>query len=187
MTHNRGTLMVKVLFVCTGNICRSPTAEGVFRKLVDEAGLGARIGIDSAGTGAWHIGRMIQAADAFPMNLAFAGKGNASLPVALAEMVLGGACALKLHEDWGTTPGTIDCRIRVADDCDVQVMIHTETLNESGFVENTIAAFKERTIHAFYTEGAGGIRRQHHRRWLRQNAWRRYKLWLVPAGNQQDH
>ena len=106
--------------------------------------------------GAWHLGRMIQAADAFPMNLAFAGKGNASLPAALEEMVLGGAGALKLHEDWGTTPGAIDCCLSVADEYDVQVMIHTDTLNESGFVENTIAAFKDRTIHAFHTEGAGG-------------------------------
>jgi len=106
--------------------------------------------------GPWHIGRMLQAADAFPMNLAFAGKGNASLPAALEEQVLGGACALKLHEDWGTTPGAIDCCLGVADDMDVQVMIHTDTLNESGFVENTVAAFKGRTIHAFHTEGAGG-------------------------------
>ncbi len=106
--------------------------------------------------GPWHIGRMLQAADAFPMNLAFAGKGNASLPAALQEQVLGGACALKLHEDWGTTPGAIDCCLSVADDMDVQVMIHTDTLNESGFVENTVAAMKGRTIHAFHTEGAGG-------------------------------
>ncbi|NNE86771.1 MAG: urease subunit alpha [Silicimonas sp.] len=106
--------------------------------------------------GPWHIGRMLQAADAFPMNLAFAGKGNASLPAALEEQVNGGACALKLHEDWGTTPGAIDCCLSVADAMDVQVMIHTDTLNESGFVENTIAAIKGRTIHAFHTEGAGG-------------------------------
>lgn len=106
--------------------------------------------------GPWHLARMIEAADAFPMNLAFAGKGNASQPGALVEMVLGGASALKLHEDWGTTPGAIDCCLTVADDYDVQVMIHTDTLNESGFVENTIDAFKGRTIHAFHTEGAGG-------------------------------
>ncbi|AAV94996.1 urease subunit alpha [Ruegeria pomeroyi] len=106
--------------------------------------------------GPWHIGRMLQAADAFPMNLAFAGKGNASLPAALEEQVLGGACALKLHEDWGTTPAAIDCCLSVADAMDVQVMIHTDTLNESGFVENTVAAMKGRTIHAFHTEGAGG-------------------------------
>ncbi len=106
--------------------------------------------------GSWHIGRMLQAADAFPMNLAFAGKGNASLTAALEEQVNGGACALKLHEDWGTTPGAIDCCLSVADAMDVQVMIHTDTLNESGFVENTLMAIKGRTIHAFHTEGAGG-------------------------------
>ncbi len=106
--------------------------------------------------GPWHIGRMLQAADAFPMNLAFAGKGNASLPAALEEQINAGACALKLHEDWGTTPGAIDCCLSVADAMDVQVMIHTDTLNESGFVENTVAAMKGRTIHAFHTEGAGG-------------------------------
>ena len=106
--------------------------------------------------GPWHIGRMLQAADAFPMNLAFAGKGNASLPAALEEQVRGGACALKLHEDWGTTPGAMDCCLTVADAMDVQVMIHTDTLNESGFVENTVKAMKGRTIHAFHTEGAGG-------------------------------
>ncbi|WP_375452813.1 urease subunit alpha [uncultured Devosia sp.] len=107
-------------------------------------------------TGAWHIGRMIESFDAFPMNLALAGKGNASLPAPLVEMVLAGASCLKLHEDWGTTPATIDNCLSVADDYDVQVMIHTDTLNESGFVEDTIAAFKGRTIHAFHTEGAGG-------------------------------
>ncbi|WP_368184328.1 urease subunit alpha [Aestuariibius sp. HNIBRBA575] len=106
--------------------------------------------------GPWHIGRMMQAADAFPMNLAFAGKGNASQPAGLIEQINAGACALKLHEDWGTTPGAIDCCLSVADDMDVQVMIHTDTLNESGFVENTLAAIKGRTIHAFHTEGAGG-------------------------------
>jgi urease subunit alpha len=106
--------------------------------------------------GPWHLGRMLQAADAFPMNLAFAGKGNASLPAALEEQIRAGACALKLHEDWGTTPGAIDCCLSVADAFDVQVMIHTDTLNESGFVENTLAAMKGRTIHAFHTEGAGG-------------------------------
>jgi urease subunit alpha len=106
--------------------------------------------------GPWHLARMIQAAEGFPMNLAFAGKGNASLPEALEEQVKAGAAALKLHEDWGTTPAAIDNCLAVADDYDVQVMIHTDTLNESGFVENTIAAFKGRTIHAFHTEGAGG-------------------------------
>jgi urease subunit alpha len=106
--------------------------------------------------GAWHIGRMMQALDAFPMNFGLSCKGNASQPAALVEMVQAGACAMKLHEDWGTTPGAIDCCLSVADDMDVQVMIHTDTLNESGFVENTVAAIKGRTIHAFHTEGAGG-------------------------------
>ncbi|RVU38917.1 urease subunit alpha [Hwanghaeella grinnelliae] len=106
--------------------------------------------------GSWHIGKMIQSADSFPVNLAFSGKGNASQPAGLVEQILGGACALKLHEDWGTTPGAIDCCLSVADEYDIQVMIHTDTLNESGFVENTVASFKGRTIHAFHTEGAGG-------------------------------
>ena len=106
--------------------------------------------------GPWHIGRMLQAFDGIPMNIGLSGKGNASQPAALEEMVRGGACALKLHEDWGTTPAAIDCCLSVADAMDVQVMIHTDTLNESGFVEHTVAAMKGRTIHAFHTEGAGG-------------------------------
>ncbi|WP_292418065.1 urease subunit alpha [Mesorhizobium sp.] len=106
--------------------------------------------------GPWHMARMIQSFDAFPMNIGLSGKGNASQPAALEEMVLAGACSLKLHEDWGTTPAAIDCCLSVADAYDVQVMIHTDTLNESGFVENTVAAIKGRTIHAFHTEGAGG-------------------------------
>ena len=106
--------------------------------------------------GPWHIGRMLQAVDGVPVNVGIAGKGNASRPAALEEMVRAGACALKLHEDWGTTPAAIDCCLRVADALDVQVMIHTDTLNESGFVEDTIAAIAGRTIHAFHTEGAGG-------------------------------
>jgi urease subunit alpha len=100
--------------------------------------------------------RMLQATESVPMNLGFSGKGNASRPGALYEMVRAGACSLKLHEDWGTTPAAIDCCLSVADEMDVQVMIHTDTLNESGFVENTVAAMKGRTIHAFHTEGAGG-------------------------------
>ena len=106
--------------------------------------------------GAWHLGRMLQAAEALPVNLGFFGKGNASRPAALQEMVLAGACGLKLHEDWGTTPAAIDNCLSVADALDVQVTLHTDTLNESGFVESTIAAFAGRTIHAFHTEGAGG-------------------------------
>ncbi len=106
--------------------------------------------------GPWHIARMLQAAEGLPMNLGFFGKGNASQPDALREQVAAGVIALKLHEDWGTTPSAIDTCLTVADEMDVQVAIHTDTLNESGFVENTVAAFKGRTIHAFHTEGAGG-------------------------------
>jgi urease subunit alpha len=106
--------------------------------------------------GPWHIDMMLRSFDAFPVNLGLSGKGNASLPGALVEMIEAGACALKLHEDWGTTPAAIDNCLSVADDHDVQVMIHTDTLNESGFVEDTVRAFKGRTIHAFHTEGAGG-------------------------------
>jgi urease subunit alpha len=106
--------------------------------------------------GAWHIGRMLQAVDGLPVNIGLSSKGNASRPEALVEMIEAGACAMKLHEDWGTTPGAIDCCLSVADDMDVQVMIHTDTLNESGFVENTLNAIGDRTIHAFHTEGAGG-------------------------------
>ena len=106
--------------------------------------------------GPWHLARMLQAAEGLPVNLAFAGKGNASRPAALEEMLRAGASCLKLHEDWGTTPAAIDTCLSVADRFDVQVMIHTDTLNESGFVEDTIAAFQGRTIHAFHTEGAGG-------------------------------
>src|SRR5271167_1740442 len=106
--------------------------------------------------GPWHMGRMIQSFDAFPVNLGISGKGNASRPASLVEMIKAGACALKLHEDWGTTPAAIDNCLAVADDYDVQVMLHSDTLNESGFVEDTVKAFKGRTIHAFHTEGAGG-------------------------------
>src|SRR6201986_1941374 len=106
--------------------------------------------------GPWHMGRMIQSFDAFPVNLGISGKGNASRPASLVEMIKAGACALKLHEDWGTTPAAIDNCLSVADDYDIQVMIHSDTLNESGFVEDTVKAFKGRTIHAFHPEGAGG-------------------------------
>ncbi len=106
--------------------------------------------------GPWNIERMLQAADAFPMNLGFMGKGNAALPHALHEQINAGAIGLKLHEDWGTTPAAIDNCLNVAEDTDTQVAIHTDTLNESGFVEDTVAAFKGRTIHTFHTEGAGG-------------------------------
>ena len=106
--------------------------------------------------GAWNIARMLEAAEAYPVNLGFFGKGNSALPEALHEQVAAGACGLKLHEDWGTTPAAIDCCLSVADDTDVQVAIHTDTLNEAGFVEDSIRAFRGRTIHTFHSEGAGG-------------------------------
>jgi urease subunit alpha len=106
--------------------------------------------------GPWYMARMLQSFEALPMNFVLSGKGNASRPQALEEMILAGAGSLKLHEDWGTTPAAIDCALSVADRHDVQVMIHTDTLNESGFVEDSVAAFRGRTIHAYHTEGAGG-------------------------------
>jgi urease subunit alpha len=141
-------------------ICPQQIDEALYAGITTMFGGGTGPATGTAATtctpGPWHIQRMLEAAEAFPMNLAFAGKGNASLPAGLVEQVKAGACALKLHEDWGTTPATIDNCLSVADDYDVQVMIHTDTLNESGFVEDTVAAFKGRTIHAYHTEGAGG-------------------------------
>ncbi|GGF72295.1 urease subunit alpha [Azorhizobium oxalatiphilum] len=142
-------------FICPQQI-EEALASGVTTMLGGGTGPATGTFATTCTPGPWHLARMIEAADAFPMNLAFAGKGNASQPKALEEMVRAGACALKLHEDWGTTPAAIDCCLSVADEFDIQVMIHTDTLNESGFVEDTIAAFKGRTIHAFHTEGAGG-------------------------------
>src|SRR5476649_202627 len=142
-------------FICPQQVDEA-LMSGVTSMLGGGTGPAAGTNATTCTPGPWHLGRMIQAADAFPVNLGFAGKGNASRPAALEEMVKAGACALKLHEDWGTTPAAIDCCLSVAEDYDVQVMIHTDTLNESGFVEDTIKAFKGRTIHAFHTEGAGG-------------------------------
>src|ERR1700741_2139754 len=140
-------------------ICPQQIEEALYAGLTTMMGGGTGPAVGTNATtctpGPWHILRMLQAADAFPMNLGFFGKGNASLAAGLVEQIEAGACGLKLHEDWGTTPAAIDCCLSVADANDVQVMIHTDTLNESGFVENTIAAFKRRTIHTFHTEGAG--------------------------------
>jgi urease subunit alpha len=141
-------------------ICPQQIEEALYSGLTTMMGGGTGPAAGTTATtctpGPWHIRRMLQAADAFPMNLGFFGKGNASLAAGLIEQIEAGACGLKLHEDWATTPAAIDCCLCVADDMDVQVLIHTDTLNESGFVENTIAAFKGRTIHTFHTEGAGG-------------------------------
>jgi urease subunit alpha len=142
-------------FICPQQI-EEALASGVTSMLGGGTGPATGTFATTCTPGPWHIARMIEAADAFPMNLGFAGKGNASKPAALVEQVEAGACGLKLHEDWGTTPAAIDCCLSVADDYDVQAMIHSDTLNESGFVEDTIKAFKGRTIHAFHTEGAGG-------------------------------
>ena len=141
-------------------ICPQQIEEALYSGLTTMMGGGTRPATGTKATtctpGPWHIQRMLQAADAFPMNLGFLGKGNASLAKGLIEQIEAGACGLKLHEDWGATPAAIDCCLSAAEDMDVQVAIHTDSLNESGFVENTIAAFKGRTIHTFHTEGAGG-------------------------------
>jgi urease subunit alpha len=150
-----GGLDVHIHFIAPQQIDEA-LASGVTTMLGGGTGPATGTNATTCTPGPWHLGRMIQAADAFPMNLAFTGKGNASRPEALVEQILAGAAGLKLHEDWGTTPAAIDCCLSVADEYDVQVMIHTDTLNESGFVEDTIAAFKGRTIHAYHTEGAGG-------------------------------
>jgi len=150
-----GGLDVHIHFICPQQI-EEALMSGLTTMLGGGTGPATGTNATTCTPGSWHIGRMLQAAEAFPMNLGFAGKGNSSRPEALVEQVQAGACALKLHEDWGTTPGAIDCCLGVADQYDVQVMIHTDTLNESGFVENTVRAFKGRTIHAFHTEGAGG-------------------------------
>jgi urease subunit alpha len=150
-----GGLDVHIHFICPQQI-EEALMSGLTTMLGGGTGPATGTNATTCTPGSWHLGRMLQAAEAFPMNLGFAGKGNSSRPEALVEQVLAGACALKLHEDWGTTPGAIDCCLGVADQYDVQVMIHTDTLNESGFVENTVRALEGRTIHAFHTEGAGG-------------------------------
>ena len=141
-------------------ICPQQIEEALFSGITTMMGGGTGPAAGTTATtctpGPWHIQRMLQAADSFPVNLGFFGKGNASSPAALVEQIEAGVCGLKLHEDWGSTPAAIDCCLSVADDMDIQVLIHTDTLNESGFVENTIAAFKGRTIHTFHSEGAGG-------------------------------
>jgi len=141
-------------------ICPQQIDEAIYSGLTTMMGGGTGPATGTAATtctpGPWHIQRMLQAADAFPMNLGIFGKGNASSAAGLVEQIEAGACGLKLHEDWGTTPAAIDCCLSAADEMDVQVAIHTDTLNESGFVETTIAAFRGRTIHSFHTEGAGG-------------------------------
>jgi urease subunit alpha len=150
-----GGIDAHIHFICPQQV-EDAIASGVTTLIGGGTGPATGTAATTCTPGPWHIARMLQAAEGLPVNIAFAGKGNASRPAALEEMLRAGAACLKLHEDWGTTPAAIDCALSVADRFDVQVMIHTDTLNESGFVEDTIAAFKGRTIHAFHTEGAGG-------------------------------
>ncbi|WP_448187797.1 urease subunit alpha [Azospirillum sp. sgz301742] len=150
-----GGIDAHIHFICPQQVDEA-LYSGVTTMLGGGTGPAAGTNATTCTPGPWHMARMLQAAEGLPINLGFFGKGNASRPDALVEQIVAGACGLKLHEDWGTTPKAIDTCLTVADQHDVQVAIHTDTLNESGFVENTIAAFRGRTIHAFHTEGAGG-------------------------------
>ncbi len=150
-----GGIDAHIHFICPQQI-EEALASGITTMLGGGTGPATGTNATTCTPGPWHISRMLQAAEAFPMNLGFMGKGNASLPIPLEEQVAAGAMGLKLHEDWGTTPAAIDNCLSVADKMDIQVAIHTDTLNESGFVEDTLAAFKDRVIHTYHTEGAGG-------------------------------
>ncbi|RQO55984.1 urease subunit alpha [Paucibacter sp. KBW04] len=155
MIVTAGAIDTHIHFICPQQI-EEALSSGVTTMLGGGTGPATGTFATTCTPGAWHLERMLQAADAFPMNLGFLGKGNASLPAALHEQINAGAIGLKLHEDWGTTPAAIDNCLNVAEATDTQVAIHSDTLNESGFVEDTVAAFKGRTIHTFHTEGAGG-------------------------------
>ncbi len=155
MILTAGGIDTHIHFICPQQI-EVAIASGVTTMIGGGTGPATGTNATTCTPGPWHMSRMLQAADAFPVNLGFLGKGNTSQPQALIEQVLAGAMGLKLHEDWGTTPATIDTCLSVADEYDVQVAIHTDTLNEAGFVEATIAAFKNRAIHTYHTEGAGG-------------------------------
>ena len=155
MILTAGGIDTHIHFICPQQIDEA-LASGVTTMFGGGTGPATGTNATTCTPGAWNIARMLQAAEAYPMNLGFLGKGNASRPGPLVEQIRAGAVGLKLHEDWGTTPAAIDCCLGVAEDMDVQVCIHTDTLNESGFVETSIAAFKGRTIHTYHTEGAGG-------------------------------
>ncbi|MEZ2249208.1 urease subunit alpha [Microcoleus sp.] len=155
MILTAGGIDTHIHFICPQQI-EVAIASGITTMIGGGTGPATGTNATTCTPGPWHMSRMLQAADAFPVNLGFLGKGNTSQPQALIEQVLAGAMGLKLHEDWGTTPATIDTCLSVADEYDVQVAIHTDTLNEAGFVEATIAAFKNRAIHTYHTEGAGG-------------------------------
>lgn len=155
MILTAGGIDTHIHFICPQQI-EEALMSGVTTMIGGGTGPATGTNATTCTSGPWHLARMLQAADAFPMNIGLTGKGNASLPEPLIEQVKAGAIGLKLHEDWGTTPASIDNCLNVADQYDVQVAIHTDTLNESGFVETTLAAFKGRTIHTYHTEGAGG-------------------------------
>ena len=155
MIVTAGGIDAHIHLICPQQI-EEASCSGITTMLGGGTGPATGTNATTATPGPWHIQRMLQAADEFPMNLGFLGKGNASKPDALREQVAAGAIGLELHEDWGTTPAAIDCCLGVADDMDIQVAIHTDTLNESGFVEHSLAAMKGRTIHTYHTEGAGG-------------------------------
>lgn len=155
MIATAGGIDAHIHFICPQQV-EDALMSGVTTMLGGGTGPATGTNATTCTPGPWNIARMLQAADTLPMNLGFLGKGNASLPQALAEQIEAGAMGLKLHEDWGTTPAAIDCCLSVAEQYDVQVAIHTDTLNESGFVEDTVAAFKNRAIHTYHTEGAGG-------------------------------
>jgi urease subunit alpha len=155
MIATAGGIDTHIHFICPQQI-ETAIASGVTTMIGGGTGPATGTNATTCSPGAWHLARMLQAAEAFPMNLGFLGTGNSALTEGLVEQVRAGAIGLKLHEDWGTTPATIDTCLSVADEYDVQVAIHTDTLNEAGFVEDTIAAFKNRVIHTYHTEGAGG-------------------------------
>ncbi|KAB0566018.1 urease subunit alpha [Pseudomonas palleroniana] len=155
MILTAGGIDSHVHFICPQQIEEALTS-GVTTMIGGGTGPATGTNATTCTSGPWHLARMLQASDSFPMNIGFTGKGNASLPEPLIEQVKAGAIGLKLHEDWGTTPASIDNCLSVADEYDVQVAIHSDTLNESGFVETTLAALKGRTIHTYHTEGAGG-------------------------------
>ncbi len=150
-----GGIDAHIHFICPQQV-EEALMSGVTTMLGGGTGPATGTNATTCTPGPWNIGKMLQATDDMPMNFGFMGKGNASLPIALEEQVLAGACGLKLHEDWGTTPASIDNCLNVAEQFDLQVAIHTDTLNESGFVDDTLAAFKGRAIHTYHTEGAGG-------------------------------
>ncbi|MEM9218766.1 MAG: urease subunit alpha [Cyanobacteria bacterium P01_F01_bin.150] len=155
MILTAGGIDSHIHFICPQQI-ETAIASGVTTMLGGGTGPATGTNATTCTPGPWHMYRMLQAVDAFPLNFGFLGKGNSAQPQGLIEQVHAGAMGLKLHEDWGTTPATIDTCLSVADDFDIQVAIHTDTLNEAGFVENTVAAFKNRAIHTYHTEGAGG-------------------------------